>query len=145
MVWDEQASNFKKLVIAFSFALRAVPLKLIGRSFVMELDIKRFMLSDGAQALNWRAGTVSAAGDRLRSAKQLEAAGEAEKQFDSWSEVGRPSAAQSHAALVTGPYAVQSQALVHTGKPLICLCSELWCIQTVVPEVKEYLCCWGLS
>lgn len=101
------------------------------------------MLSDGAQALNWRAGTVSAAGDRLRSAKQLEVAGEAGKQFVNWSEVGHPSAAWSHAALVTGPYAVQSQALVDVRKPLTCWCSELWCTQTVVPAAKGYLCCWG--
>lgn len=55
MVWDDQVGHFsRKLVITFSFALRAASLKLIGDIFIMEMETKRCMLSDGAQALKSR-------------------------------------------------------------------------------------------
>lgn len=46
---------------------------------------------------------MSAAGDGLRAAKQLEVTGEAGEQFDSWRKLGHLSAAQSCAAEVAAP------------------------------------------
>lgn len=53
MVRDKQVSRFsRRSVIAFSFALRAVSPKLIGDSFVMEIDINKEVY-----ALGWSTGT----------------------------------------------------------------------------------------
>lgn len=49
---------------------------------------------------------MSAAGDGMRAAKQLEVTGEAGEQFDSWRKLGHLSAAQSCAAEVAAPWAV---------------------------------------
>lgn len=46
---------------------------------------------------------MSAAGDGMRAAKQLEVTGEAGEQFDSWRKLGHLSAAQSCAAEVAAP------------------------------------------
>ena len=89
---------------------------------------------------HWKAGTIFAGGDRLRSAKELEVAREAGKQSDSCSEADSLTAARSHAAVATRLYAAQCQALVHTTEPPTCWCSELWCVQTTAHEGKGYLC-----
>lgn len=144
MVWDEQASHFRKLVITFSFALRAVSLKLMGYSFIMEIDINKevygFRWSTGPELKSRYCLCCRRQAEVCQAAGSLWGSREAVCQLE-WGWPPVCSLIPCRTSDRTVCCSVPSLGWRQEASDM--LVSELWCTQTMVPAAKGYLCCWG--